>query len=493
MKHATAILIAASLSAAAPQKVASQEPGSPPAAVPSPAPAAAPAAPSNVKVAGRDVPAPKRTRFVSPVFPVEAQAAGQRGIVIIELVIDEAGKVSTADVLRSVPPFDEAALTAARQWEYEITKVDGRPVPVRLTVPITFALKLPDMTREAGIPELRQGASPGFPIGAKGPAKVVADVTLQPDGTVAEAAIKEGDSPYAEAMLLTLRTWRFASEAEAPPVAFQVRAEFVPGPPPRVDLKLSGLRTGERRPADTPIAAATPAPPTIAPSPSAVATPAPAPAAPAPATPAPATPTPATPASVTPTPAPAASPLATPAPTTPPTTTATPPPPVVAAPPAPLPRPDAVRPSPVVPTPPPVEVIPGGPASAPSPAPGTAATPGTPATPPSPAPRTEPGVSAVRDVALGPGVPDLTKGRRPVAPPLARMSSLSGAVQVQFSVDASGSASIQNVNGPDLLKEAARQAVATWSFRRTTAERLYLVATFNYDGDKAQAEVKRAE
>ena len=119
--------------------------------------------------------------------------------------------------------------------------------------------------------------------------------------------------------------------------------------------------------------------------------------------------------------------------------------------------------------------------------------PGVPAAPPSPAPRSEPGVSAVRDVALGPGVPDLTKGRRPVAPPLARMSSLSGAVQVQFSVDASGSSSIQSVNGPDLLKEAARQAVATWNFRRTSAERVYLVATFNYDGDKAQAEVKRAE
>jgi TonB family protein len=479
MRHATAILIAASLSAAAPQKVASQEPASPPAAVPSPAPAAAPAAPSNVKVAGRDVPAPKRTRFVSPVFPLEAQAAGQRGIVIIELVIDEAGKVSTADVLRSVPPFDEAALTAARQWEYEVTKVDGKPVPVRLTVPITFALKLPDMTREAGIPELRQGATPGFPIGAKGPAKVVADVTLLPDGTVAEAAIREGDSPYSEAMLLTLRTWRFASEAEAPPIAFQVRAEFVPGPPPRVELKLSGLRTAERRPPDTPSAEATPAPPTAAPSPSVVATPAPAPA-----TPTPATPAPATPSLATPTPAPA-----TPAPPT----TATPPPPVVNAPVAPLPRPDAVRPSPVVPTPPPVEVIPGGPASGPSPAPGTTAVPGAPATPPSPAPRIEPGVSAVRDVALGPGVPDLTKGRRPVAPPLARMSSLSGAVQVQFSVDASGASSIQSVSGPDLLKEAARQAVATWSFRRTSAERVYLVATFNYDGDKAQAEVKRAE
>jgi TonB family protein len=475
MRYAPAIVIAASLAAAAPPAVAFQEPAPPPRAAPSPA-APPGAAPADVKVAGRDVPAPKRTRFVSPVFPLEAQAAGQRGIVIIELVIDATGKVATADVLRSVPPFDEAALTAARQWEYEVTKVDGKPVPVRLTVPITFALKLPELTREAGIPELRQGASPGFPAGAKGPAKVVADVTLLPDGTVAEAAIREGDSPYAEAMLQTLRTWRFASEAEAPPVAFQVRAEFVPGPPSRVDLKLSGLRTAERRPAAAPSPETTPpaAPtPAAAPSPAAAATPVP----PAP-TPVPDAPAPTGPTAPVATPAPATSTPATPAP---PPVTATPAPPVVTTPMPPAPRPEGVRPSPVAPTPPPVEVIPGGPAPGASPAP--AAVPSPP----------EPGVSAVRDVALGPGVPDLTKGRRPVAPPLARMSSLSGAVQVQFSVDASGASSIQSVTGPDLLKEAARQAVATWSFRRTSAERLYLVATFNYDGDKAQAEVKRAE
>jgi len=107
--------------------------------------------------------------------------------------------------------------------------------------------------------------------------------------------------------------------------------------------------------------------------------------------------------------------------------------------------------------------------------------------------RTEPGVSAVRDVALGTGVPDLTKGRRPVAPPLARMSGVSGTVQVQFAVDAAGGTSVQNVSGPDLLKEAARQAVVSWNFRRTSAERVYLVALFSYNGDRAQAEVKRSE
>jgi TonB family protein len=483
MKYATAILISASLCAAQPWPAAAQDPSpSPtPSAVATPAPPAAAAAPgasagpSNVKIAGRDVPAPKRTRFVSPIFPPAAQAAGQRGIVILELVIDETGKVATADVLRSVVPFDEAALDAARQWQYEVTKVDGQPVPVRLTVPITFALKLPDMTRAAGIPELRQGAAPAFPIGAKGPGKVLADVTLLPDGTVAEAAIREGDTPYADVMLQVLRTWRFAAEPDGPPISFQVQAEFVPGPPSRVDLKLSGLRTGER-----PVAAA-PAP---VPSPVPEATPPPA-----------AAPVPTPPVAERPAELPSAAPTPAPSPAA-----ATPAPPIVNPPVAPPPRPEGVRPSPAAATPPPVEVIPAGPAPAPTPgtvppAPGASA-PGPPvviASPVAPPPPPEPGVSAIRDITLGLGVPDLTKGRRPVAPPLARMSSLSGAVQVQFSVDASGSSSIQNVSGPDLLKEAARQAVASWGFRRTSAERVYLVATFTYDGDKAQAEVKRAE
>jgi TonB family protein len=480
---AAALLMAGSLSAVVP--AAPQEPS------PSPA-SSSPSGTSDVKVAGRDVPAPKRTHFLSPVFPPEAQAAGQRGIVILELLIDTTGKVVTADVLRSVPPFDDAALVAARQWEYEVTKVDGKPVPVRLTVPITFALRLPEMTRETGIPELRQGAVPAFPAGARGPATVVADVTLLPDGTLAEAAIKEGDSPFAEMILQTLRTWRFGSDPDAPPVSFQVRAEFQAGPPSKVELRLFGLRTAERKPAADvtpppaagvpPAPVATPAP--VVPSPIAAPPVAPSPVTPSPVTASAGTPPPVTPPAVVPPhalPSPAApAPGVTPAPPVTAPVTASPAPtqnPPVAA----SPRPEGALPSPGAP---PVEVIPGGPVA--SPAPGAASGPAA-------APRIEQGVSAVRDVALGSGVPDLTKGRRPVAPPFARMSSATGTVQIQFSVDASGGTSIQNVAGPDLLKEAARQAVASWGFRRTSPERLYLLAVFTYDGDRAQAEVKRAE
>src|SRR5918996_1329035 len=99
---------------------------------------------------------PAMAAVAAPAFARAALAQGLRGIVILALTIDPAGKVKTVDVIRSLPPFDEAATVAARQWEYEITRVDGRAVPVRLTVPITFALKLPEVSREQGIPELRQ-------------------------------------------------------------------------------------------------------------------------------------------------------------------------------------------------------------------------------------------------------------------------------------------------------------------------------------------------
>jgi outer membrane biosynthesis protein TonB len=110
------------------------------------------------------------------------------------------------------------------------------------------------------------------------------------------------------------------------------------------------------------------------------------------------------------------------------------------------------------------------------------------AAPPSQPP--ENGVSAVRDVALEPGVPDLTRGRRPVTPPLARMGGASGTVEVAFSVSAAGTTMVQSVSGPDVLKKAAEQAVASWIFRRTRADRAYLTAVFTYAPDKTSAVVR---
>lgn len=73
------------------------------------------------------------------------------------------------------------------------------------------------------------------------------------------------------------------------------------------------------------------------------------------------------------------------------------------------------------------------------------------------------------------------------------MAGASGTVEVRFAVDAAGRASVLAVEGPDLLKAAAEQAVGTWVFRRVTAERMHLVAVFSYSGNTASAAVRPQE
>jgi len=48
--------------------------------------------------------------------------------------------VTEARVVRSNPLLDEAALKAVREWRYDPTMVNGRAVPVRMTVTVNFSL-----------------------------------------------------------------------------------------------------------------------------------------------------------------------------------------------------------------------------------------------------------------------------------------------------------------------------------------------------------------
>jgi TonB family protein len=105
-------------------------------------------------------------------------------------------------------------------------------------------------------------------------------------------------------------------------------------------------------------------------------------------------------------------------------------------------------------------------------------------------PSQEQGFSSIRDVTLAVGVPDLVKGRRPVVPPVARINGAAGSVRVDFTIDAAGQTSVSRVEGEDLLKVAAQQAVQSWGFRRTTPERIAMTAEFVYKADTASASVK---
>jgi protein TonB len=61
--------------------------------------------------------------------------------VIIQATIDATGRVRSAQVLRSIPMLDQAALDAVSQWEFVPTLLNGRPVPVIVTVTVNFSLQ----------------------------------------------------------------------------------------------------------------------------------------------------------------------------------------------------------------------------------------------------------------------------------------------------------------------------------------------------------------
>jgi protein TonB len=84
---------------------------------------------------------PTKIRDVSPAYPEIAQRAKVEGLVIIEATIGIDGRVTEARVLRSIPLLDQPALEAVRQWAFTPTLLNGTPVPVIMTVTVTFKLK----------------------------------------------------------------------------------------------------------------------------------------------------------------------------------------------------------------------------------------------------------------------------------------------------------------------------------------------------------------
>jgi len=84
---------------------------------------------------------PTKIRDVSPVYPPEAQQARVSGVVILEAVIGEDGKVRSARVLRSIPQLDQAAINAVQQWEYTPTILKGVAVPIVMTVTVNFSMQ----------------------------------------------------------------------------------------------------------------------------------------------------------------------------------------------------------------------------------------------------------------------------------------------------------------------------------------------------------------
>jgi len=119
---------------------------------------------------------PARIKNVDPDYPKTALDSGVRGVVILAADVDESGSVSNVILMKTSPVFDESAIIAVRQWQFEPTLADGKPITI--TIVITFYFDLKEESREefggvflspeeeeelSKLPPIRLAPGPGHP------------------------------------------------------------------------------------------------------------------------------------------------------------------------------------------------------------------------------------------------------------------------------------------------------------------------------------------
>jgi periplasmic protein TonB len=87
---------------------------------------------------GGQVQAPALVKRVEPIYPFIAQHASIDGIVILDAIVDERGRVKSLKVLRGHPLLARAATEAVEQWLYEPLRLNGTPTAFELTVSLWF-------------------------------------------------------------------------------------------------------------------------------------------------------------------------------------------------------------------------------------------------------------------------------------------------------------------------------------------------------------------
>jgi TonB family protein len=96
---------------------------------------------ARARVVGDSDKAPRLLKKTYPRYPDDAFLAKIQGTVVLDVVIDEAGRVAWWHVAKSVRGLDEAAVQCAREWLFAPAERGGVPVAVKATIPVSFQIK----------------------------------------------------------------------------------------------------------------------------------------------------------------------------------------------------------------------------------------------------------------------------------------------------------------------------------------------------------------
>jgi TonB family protein len=78
---------------------------------------------------------------VDPVYPELAKRVHLSGDVHLEAFIDEEGNVTEVKILDGNQLFCDAAVEAVRQWKYTPTVHNGEPIPILVSIKISFRIR----------------------------------------------------------------------------------------------------------------------------------------------------------------------------------------------------------------------------------------------------------------------------------------------------------------------------------------------------------------
>jgi TonB family protein len=93
---------------------------------------------------GNGVELPRVIREVKPQYTADAMRAKVQGTVLLEAVVMPDGSVGKVEVMKSLDPvfgLDQEAIKAAKQWRFVPGMRLGQPVPVIVTIELTFTLR----------------------------------------------------------------------------------------------------------------------------------------------------------------------------------------------------------------------------------------------------------------------------------------------------------------------------------------------------------------
>ena len=77
---------------------------------------------------------------VQPVYPALARQARIEGVVRLHAIIGKDGSIEQLEVISGHRLLQQAALDAVRQWVYQPTLLEGKPVEVDTTIDVAFQL-----------------------------------------------------------------------------------------------------------------------------------------------------------------------------------------------------------------------------------------------------------------------------------------------------------------------------------------------------------------